>query len=277
MQTNDLSEIAEALCADLAKSKEGVKRLKLKTLMSKFGYAKRSDANTALITQLMAEAGVSINPPIVRFGDDWAMSTEDWIFLSTKSAELPSTRTSKRVAPPPSWNADGWFDRIAGLELRTEREVETKFVIPLVTRLGYSEDDRYDGMSIAGANGSRQTTFVIDCALFNSASEALKLQPLLTIEAKRESLLRKKPELLKAHNQAKSYCLWTQCEFFAVTDSYTIQAFHIRRGGLGELKPIFACERHELREKFPDLYAIISKEVLSAYYLKLLSTTDEAT
>ena len=54
------------LCADVRGSKAGATRLKLRTLLGKFGYSKRSDSNTAEITQMLSEAGIALNPPIVR-------------------------------------------------------------------------------------------------------------------------------------------------------------------------------------------------------------------
>lgn len=269
------SPVVSGLRADVEQSARKSKRLKLRTLLGKFGYAKRSDSNTAEITRLLNEAGIAMNPPIVRFGDSWEISHEDWIYLSIPDAE-ESPVSGRETAPPRTWNADGWFDRIAGMELRTEKEVETKFIIPLLTRLGFADDDRFDGMPVPAAHGSRDTTLVIDVALFNASMESLRNQPLLTVEAKREDRLTKKRELLSAHNQAKSYCLWTQCEFFMVTDSRTLHVYHVARGRFGELSPLFACERHELLDRFSDLYAVVSKDALTRHYLKRLSAYEEA-
>jgi hypothetical protein len=132
-------------------------------------------------------------------------------------------------------------------------------------------------MPVPAAQGSRKTMLVIDFALFNSSlASPFCSQPLLTVEAKREGRLAKQQELESAHNQAKSYCLWAQCDYFMVTDSRTIQTFHIARGRLGELAPLFACERNELPARFGDLYARVSKEALTQYYLAKLATTEEA-
>lgn len=120
-----------ALRSDVERAATKAKRLKLRTLLAKFGYTKRSDSNTAEITRLLTDAGLALNPPIVRFGESWEITQEDWIYLSTQDA---SERTSARprAATPRGWNADGWFDRIAGLDLRTEKEVEIKFIVPLL-------------------------------------------------------------------------------------------------------------------------------------------------
>lgn len=268
--------VAASIRADVEKAVSGTKRLKLRTLLAKFGYSKRSDTNTAQITQLMSAEGLALTPPIVRLGESWEITLEDWIYVSVNISDK-STTEQVLTPPPPAWNSDGWFDQLENLELRTEKEVEIKFIVPLLTRLGYSDNDRYDGMPVPAAHGSRETTLFIDFALFNSSLDSLRNQPLLTVEAKRETRLIKQRELMSAHNQAKSYCLWTQCDFFIVTDSRTIQAFHIARGRLGELAPLFVCERHHLSSRFSELYALLSKEVLTRHYLNKITTTEEAT
>ncbi|HPB38890.1 MAG TPA: type I restriction enzyme HsdR N-terminal domain-containing protein [Syntrophorhabdus sp.] len=267
----DAEAVAAALRADVDLAPSGAKRLKLRTLLAKFGYTKRTDSNTGEITRLLSEVGLSLNPPIIRFGVTWEITQDDWIILSNDVPNVPLPDSL-----PSTWNADGWFDRIVNLELRTEKEVEIKFIVPLLARLGYGDDDRYDGMPVPAAYGSRPTTLVIDFALFNSTESSLRNQPLLTVEAKREGRLVKQRELESAHNQAKSYCLWAQCDYFMITDSRTIQAFHIARGQLGELAPLFVCERNDLTNKFGELYALVSKKTLTQYYLAKFASADEA-
>ncbi len=248
--------------------------MKLRTLLMKFGYSKRSDFNTGMISAALSDLGISLNPPIVRFGDDWEIISEDWIYLSDVHRQPPRPKSESTVILP-EWKSDPWFEKIMTCDLRTEKEVEIKFVVPLLARLGYGDDDRFDGMPVPAAHGSKGTTLVIDFALFDSSVESLRHQPLLTVEAKRESRLRKREEIVKAHHQAKSYCLWTQCDHFLITDSRTIQAFHIARGNLQDLQPLFVCDRHELKDCFGDLHALISRQVLSAYYLAKLAATEE--
>jgi hypothetical protein len=50
-------------------------------------------------------------------------------------------------------------------------------------------------MPVPAAHGSRATTLVIDFALFNSTNKSLRNQPLLTVEAKHESRLKKAKEI----------------------------------------------------------------------------------
>lgn len=239
------SEIAEAIRQDIETASSAAKRLKVRTLLRKFGFIKRSDSNTAEITGCLSERGIAIKPPIVRLGDSWELSIDDWIYLSTddQDADLESDWSRSPLPVPVDWNSDGWFDKLEHMKLRTEKEVEIKFIVPLLRRLGYSDDDRYDGMPVPAAHGSRATTLVIDFALFNSVVEALRNQPLLTVEAKREERLTKAKEIQKAHNQAKSYCLWTQARFEGLIDpSLYGEAEHYRGGAViaafGEIPPL---------------------------------------
>jgi hypothetical protein len=277
MKSPDLfPEIAQALAADVESASSESKRLKLRTLLAKFGYEKRSDSNTAEITMALSEAGLTVNPPLVRYGDNWEISTEDWIYLSIVK-ETSEGSDTKQLSAPRDWNSDGWFNKVASLQLRTEREVEIKFAVPLLIRLGYTDEDRFDGMPVPASHGSRGSTLAIDHAAFNSQLDALKGQPLLTIEAKRDSYLSKAKQLQKAHDQAKSYCYWTQCEFFLVTDGQIVHAYRVGRGKFGDIEPLFECTRQELLHNFSELYALVSKESLTSHYLKKLSSTEEAT
>ncbi len=276
LSTNDALRTARMLRGQVEDSKNTSRKIRIRTLLKKFGYQKRSDSNTAKITAALDEVGLSISPSIMRFGDQWDLSTEDWVYLSFP--EVADEAGPLRVSPPPTWKDDGWFERIARSYLRTEKEVEIKFIVPLLFKLGYSEDDRYDGMPVRAAHGSRATTLVIDFALFNNELESLRNQPLLTVEAKREHRLAKAKEVTAAHNQAKSYSLWTQCDFFMVTDSRLLQLFDLtRRGWQGPAPeaPAFSCERAELKERFPELYGLASKEALTRHYLARLATTEE--
>ena len=269
-------EIAQALAADVESAASDSKRLKLRTLLAKFGYEKRSDNNTSEITKVLSDAGLAINPPLVRYGDSWEISTEDWIYLSIANGSDNSS-IQRLPEPPRDWNSDGWFDRIASLLLRSEKEVEIKFAVPLLIRLGYSDEDRFDGMPVPASHGSRGSTLVIDHAAFNSQLDALNGQPLLTIEAKRDSYLSNTKQLRQAHDQAKSYCYWTQCDFFMVTDGQKTHVYRVGHGSFGDIEAIFECGRQDLKARFPELYALVSKDALTSYYLGKLSSTEEAT
>ncbi|MCP9819846.1 type I restriction enzyme HsdR N-terminal domain-containing protein [Synechococcus sp. Cruz-9H2] len=213
---------------------------------------------------------------MVRYGESWEISTEDWIYLSIAKEPVGS---SSHIHPSPArdWNSDGWFDRVATFKLRTEIEVGIKFAVPLLLRLGYSDEDRFDGMPVPASHGSRGSTLTIDHAAFNSQLDALNGQALITVEAKRDNYLSNARQLQQAHDQAKSYCYWTQCDFFMVTDGQKTHVYRVGRGNYAKIDPLFECARQDLKQRFPELYTLVSKESLTNHYLRKLSSTEEAT
>jgi hypothetical protein len=274
MPSSTPESAAAAIRSELEGAATGAKRLKVRSLLRRFGYSKRSDINTAAITTALDASGIAINPAIVRLGDDWELDYEDWVYLSATQGETSGAGTKGIPAPRASYDVDAWFGRAAQLTLRSEREVETKFIIPLLSRLGYTEDDRFDGMVVRAQMGSKPTRLTIDCAVFDASTEALTNQPLLIVEAKREELLTKSAELLRARDQAKSYALWTRCDFYLVTDGRTLQLHDLKHWGTHDT-PLFACARRQLGECFGQLHALASKPVLVEHYLRKQRTVEE--
>ncbi|MGL5979711.1 MAG: hypothetical protein ACRCZY_02320 [Phocaeicola sp.] len=185
---------------------------------------------------------------------------------STKESIDPNTF---KYQLPTDWNNDGWFDYVQDKSYRTEKEVETKFILPLLTKLGYTEDDRWDAKIIEGAEGSRKISLEIDFAMYASDVEEIQEQVILIVEAKREFRLANKTELAKAQRQTRSYSIWTGCKFGLVTDSRVIQVLDIMPN-LGTHKVLFECQRSELKERFIELYNIAGKESLKSFYQELL-------
>jgi Type I restriction enzyme R protein N terminus (HSDR_N) len=275
LSTNTPEAVAGSIRTELQGATTGVKRLKVRSLLRRFGYAKRSDLNTAAITTALDSCGIAINPAIVRLGDHWDLDVEDWVYLSTSAAgPTEQIMAPSLVKTPVDYAADPWFQHAAQLELRSEREVETKFILPLLERLGYSEADRFDGMVVQSAEGSKQVRYTLDCALFAKDVEALTGQTLLIVEAKRDHLLNTPRHLESARSQAKSYALWTRCDFYLVTDGQTIHLHDLKHYGVND-RPLFTCQRSELAGCFGQLHARASKPALVEHYLRKQRTTEE--
>jgi hypothetical protein len=261
----------ESTAKQLRKEVEGCeypKRMKIKTLLSHFGYKKRSDDNTTLITESLANEMVQMHPSIMRLGSHWELTLDDWVYLSKKEKKELSANSIENTIPD-NWNTDGWFDSLQDKEFRTEKEVETKFILPLLEKLGFVEDDRFDAMPVNAAHGSRSTILEIDFAMFDSGSEELENQVLLVVEAKKEHRLIKQAELEKAQRQTKSYSVWLGCHFGLITDSRTIQVLDLMPN-IGGMEVLFECSREELKSKFEELHQLTSKTTLSKYYRALM-------
>ncbi|GAB7028107.1 hypothetical protein [Geotalea toluenoxydans] len=106
--------ITETLKSTLLSTQTGTKKLKVKTLLNKFGFTRRTEKNTTEITELLGSYDILTNPSIMKLGHTWELSYEDWIYLSVAAGEPKTSSplvTDSNVLPD-SWNSDGWFDAV---------------------------------------------------------------------------------------------------------------------------------------------------------------------
>lgn len=260
-------EIADKIANEVIANQKS-KVIKVRTLLGHFDYVKRTEENSTRITQLLSDRNILLNPSIMKLGESWQLKLDDRVYLSeNKDIENIEVTIDEKIDIY-DYKSDVWFDQIIEKHFRTEKEVENKFILPLLSRLSYNDDDRFDGMTINVANGSRSTTLGVDFALSNFEEEELEGQILLVVEAKKEDKLYKQVELDKAQKQVKSYAIWLSCRFGLVTDSKTIQIVDLFPR-LNEMKVVFECKREDLKENFEKIYKLISKNALTKYYKEL--------
>jgi len=207
-----LNKMADKLANEVLTNGKS-KRIKVRTLLKHFNFEKRTEENATRITELLSERNILLNPSIMKFGDTWQLKLDDRVYLLERTEEIRVEKEKTEKIEIYDYQSDKWFDEVQKKQFRTEKEVENKFIIPLLKRLGFSDDDRYDGMIVKAAHGSKSTTLEVDFALFNSENENLKRQTLLVAEAKKEDRLYKQVELDKAQKQVKSYAIWLSCHF----------------------------------------------------------------
>jgi len=271
MPNQTAKTIADNLQNELSSLKR-TKRMKVRTLMKCFNYEKRTEDNATQITELLFERNILLHPSIMKLGDGWPLKFDDQVYLSINTKTLID-ETVEPTTLSQDWNYDLWFDTLKEREYRTEKEVESKFLIPLLTRLGYAENDRYDGMPVEAAHGSKKTRLETDYALFNNEIEDLQKQVLLIAEGKNFKDNKSEKKLEEARNQVKSYGYWVSCRFGLISDGKKIEVIDLSPP-IGGMKVIFECRQDELKNTFKDLHKLISKDSLTSYYQKLLTTQE---
>ena len=112
--------------------------------MANFGFKKRTEECSQQITRLLADHGVFLNPSIMKIGEIWRLSLDDRVTLSKEKKDEESVLAG--AVAPGGFEDDGWFTSLKGRVFWTEKEVETKFIIPLLSRLGYTEDDTHSSL-----------------------------------------------------------------------------------------------------------------------------------
>lgn len=261
-------EIADQLAKDVIEAGKP-KYLKVRTLLNRFNYERRTDDNATKITELLGERNIILNPSIMKFGDTYPLDLDERVYLVERkevASEINNATSDLKIY---DYKNDPWFEEVKSKTFRTEKEVENKFIIPLLHKLGYSDDDRYDGMPVKGAHGAKETVLVVDFALYNLESTKLLAQALMVVEAKMFNKFSKPNDLVSAVNQIKSYSIWLGCHFGLISDGNLIQVIDLLPSKLGK-REIFSCSREDLNANFHTLYSLVSKESLTNYYEKMI-------
>lgn len=280
-------EISRKLAEKVKVLKRGKKTMTLRKLIENFGYKQRTEDCAMRITELLGERGIILNPSIMKFGDRWELKLDDKVNLldvtnnyreeQIQEEQIQEEQIQEEQIEFWNYNTETWFDSILlqkedeskkkKYTFRNEKEVENKFVLPLLNLLGYNDSDRYDGMSVKASHGSKSKPIIVDFALFNSNDEN-EHQTLLIVEVKNEGVFSREIALEEAQQQIKSYAFWTSCHFGLVTDGKIIQIIDCSYGGK-QNKIIFECTREDLKLKFHDLYKLINKKRLTKFYASL--------
>lgn len=269
MAEKSFEEIADKLAKEVLETGKP-KYLKVHTLLGRFNYERRTEDNAARITELLGERNILLNPSIMKFGETYPLSIDERVYLVARTEESIVSKNEQVKLDIYDYKNDIWFTDLLEKKFRTEKEVETKFIIPLLHKLGYTDDDRYDGMPVPGKLGSKKIALKADLVSFNSKSTTLNTQALLVVEAKIQDKLNTITEIKESQDQVTSYSFWLSCHFGLITDSKLIQVIDLVPTKLGSPKVLFSCNRNELQANFDTLYALVSKESLTNYYERII-------
>lgn len=117
----DVLAVAQALRRDVDRTKRGSKRMKLVTLLKKFGCFKLSGAAATRISNALDDADIVIDPLLlVRSGTEWTVGLEDWVYLTARDS--PVERESA-VSPPPVPQRPKRSDKVTILEGKIRAEL----------------------------------------------------------------------------------------------------------------------------------------------------------
>lgn len=137
----DKAQVAASIREAIGDSSKKSKRVLLKTLLKMYGHKTRQRHWIEAIDASLVAEGVLISPPLAE------VERDGWVVLSVTDPRLPvgdfahkeqaDTGGDKQGIAP-----DAWLSTISAKTFNSEKEVEIRFVLPLLERLGYSEEDR---------------------------------------------------------------------------------------------------------------------------------------
>ncbi|WP_135230005.1 type I restriction enzyme HsdR N-terminal domain-containing protein [Deinococcus fonticola] len=250
----DLIEPVTRIQAALEATPKKSRRVLLRTLLKEFGFKIKSGDRLTRIQGRLAEVGIHVNPDLAE------CDREDWVTLSLIAPALPNT--DPPASTMPGFSEDPWFTEVKAKTFASEREVEIRFILPLLERLGYREENREenraDGFPVDIVVGVRRTRAEADFVLFDGPNRDAN-HALLVVEAKRAG------KRLSDHvGQARSYAMFLQAPYYLLTNGDDIRVF-LYRSPIESDVEVYTGHRESLLDNFADLYTMISREAVVEY------------
>lgn len=248
------TEISEAIRSAISETPKKSKQILLKTLLKHYGFKTRQKHYLDAMYNSLMSSGVIMNPDIRTVGRD------DWVRLSVSDPNIPvgDFSSASTVMGGEAQTTDPWLTGIAEKQFASEKEVEIRFVIPLLERLGYTEDDRADGYPVEQVVGVRKARTEADFVLFDGRNRS-KDSALLVVEAKNVG------KNLSDHiQQARSYAMFLGTPYYIVTNADEVRVFLYRSPIESDIE-LYKASRRDLPGTFTTLFNLISKPAIIEY------------
>lgn len=251
------TQIAISIREAIEGSPKKSKRVLLKTLLKMFGHKTRQRHWIEAMDKSLTEAGILISPPLAE------VDREGWVVLSVTDPQLPVGNFTLKDDESSEennneLNEDTWLTTIPSKTFNSEKEVEIRFVLPLLERLGYSEEDRADGYPVEQVVGVRKTKTEADFVLFNGLNRS-KDSALLVVEAKNIG-----KKITDHIGQARSYAMFLGTPYFLITNGDDIRVF-LYRSPIESDVEVFKSTRHDICSTFSALFNLVSKKAVIEY------------
>ncbi|WP_104992435.1 type I restriction enzyme HsdR N-terminal domain-containing protein [Deinococcus sp. NW-56] len=248
----ELHEAIEKIRGALEATPRKSRRILLKTLLREFGFKVRSADRLTRITEGLNRAGILVAPDLA------TCDREAWVTLSLVDPSLPVHPVEELRPPVPDISQDAWFEDVQTKTFASEREVEIRFILPLLERLGYHEQDRADGFPVDIVVGVRKTRAEADFVLFDGDRREVG-NVLLVVEAKRTG-----KRLTDHVAQARSYAMFLHSPYYLLTNGDDLRVFLYRSPIEADVE-VYNSHRNALRENFADLYRLIGRAAVVDY------------
>jgi hypothetical protein len=237
----DPVDVAASIRRSIEVSQKGSRKVRCHTLRDLFGFQAWSPQRREVITRVLADLGVVVQPALSDAGPD------DWVTMS-----LPDLPEPRNDTPEPRPTAE-WFDHTMTVELGSEREVEMHFASPLFHALGYGDEQEAAGFRFETYAGVQFRIAEADLVYFETELHSVADGvPLILVEVKDSSQL---PDA--GTGQAKSYAYWIKPAYYVITNGEVLIVYNYQGGAVPDVK-VLEMERSELLQRFDELYGILN-------------------
>lgn len=256
-----IADVIEEIYQSVRATPRNQRRLLSKTFWDRFGFSYRSQDRVDQVRRALTDRCLMVNLDDKTFGKE---PKDEWVVLSYVEPRLLTPDSdSKRQKSQLPLPLDSWFTTMETRVFESEREIEYYFIIPLLEKLGYEEDDFAIGYPVSMHVGKKSETKQADCVVFNGKARSPEAA-LIIVEAKRTG----KQISEDATGQAKSYATWLSTPYYLITNGDDIRLY-LFRGARSADVLVMALTRDKLHENWEKLCTILTKPAVVNYKERL--------
>jgi hypothetical protein len=256
-----VNDVVDELLESILAAPKQQRRLRSRTFWGRFDYRRRTHDRVEAVHDALRKRGIVVTLD-GQFGTE---NDNEWILLSHVDAEpTPPTKPDDAATPQDPLPPDDWFAKMETRDFDSEREVEFYFIVPLLERLGYDEDDLVIGHRVNMWEGVHKVTKEADVVVFDGANRA---SALMVAEAKRVG----RPLTEDVIGQAHSYAMWLATPYYLVTNGHDLQV-NLFRGTVVPDVRLMEFNRKHLRTQWPALYQSLNRAAVLKYKQQLMDT-----
>ena len=227
------------------------RQLRSSTFWYQFRIKNRTEERVKEVKEALEKFHLMISIDDAEFGKEGKKARIKIVVMEPPLPQLPPDPCLEcNTIPPPH---DAWFGLMEHRDYESEKEVEYYFIMPLLEKLGYVEEDLAIGYPVEMYEGVRRLTKEADIVVFNGANRS-KENTLLVIEAKKSD----KIILDNAVGQARAYSMWLSPPYFLVANGDEIRVYMFR-GAVQSDVLIMSLNRRDLRNNWTKLYQTLNK------------------
>jgi len=243
--TDVVEEIYQSVLAATKKKRQ----LRSSTFWHQFKMKNRTEERIKEVKEALEKRHLMISIDDAELGKE---DKDDWIKIVVVEPPPVITNPDPPGDPVPT-PSDDWFLSMEQRVFESEKEVEFYFIMPLLEKLGYIEDDFAIGYPVQMYEGVKHVTKEADVVVFNGVNRS-KENALLVVEAKRYNKIMTDD----AVGQARAYSLWLSPPYFMVANGGEIRVY-IFRGAVQSDVLIISLKRSDLRNGWNNLYKTLNK------------------
>lgn len=242
-------DVVEEIYQSVLATPKMKRQLRSSTFWHQFRIKKKTEKCVGEVKEALRQRDLLISIDGSEFGKE---KKDDWIKIVVVKPPIDVIHPDPTGDPVPT-PPDTWFTLMEQRVFESEKEVEFYFIMPLLEKLGYVEEDFAIGYPVEMYEGVKRSTKEADIVVFDGVNHS-KENTLLVIEAKKFNNIMTND----AVGQARAYSMWLSPPYFMAANGDEIRVYMFQ-GAVRSDVLLLNLKRSDLQNNWKKLYQTLNK------------------